>query len=351
MSVRRVAAVAGRIASQFRRDHRSLGLLVAAPILIMSLIGALWGSVDPASVRVVIAGDGATPPAAALTASLSRAAGLSVRSAGLDAAVASLRDGSADAVVVLAGSPRVIVEGSDPTRTSGTLTALTRALAAALGPATPAPPVEYLYGGPSASLLDSLAPGLIAYFGFFFMFLLAAVSFLRERTSGTLERLLASPLTRGELVAGYLAGFTLFALLQAVILIVFTIAVLGVSYRGGIGAIFVVAAGVATIAVALGLLVSAYARNELQAVQFIPLVILPQGFLSGLLVPVDRLPDLLRPLAGAMPLTYAIEALRAVMVKGYPLGDGLVLRDLAIMAAFGVAALVGAALSIRREVA
>src|SRR6185503_12591927 len=105
----------------------------------------------------------------------------------------------------------------------------------------------------------------------------------------TLERLMATPLRRGELVLGYLAGFSFFALLQAILILVFTVFVLQVRYRGNLATIFVVGAA------SLGLLVSAAARNELQAVQFVPLVLLPQVFLSGLLIPVDQLPQYLGP--------------------------------------------------------
>src|SRR5258708_39580955 len=211
--------------------------------------------------------------------------------------------------------------------------------------------VSYLYGGPHYTLLDYLAPTLIAVFAFFFIFLLSAVSFLRERTSGTLERLLATPLTRGELVLGYLGGFALFALLQALVILAFTILVLKVQYRGNLATIFLVEAVLVVGAVSLGLAISAFARNELQAVQFVPLVLLPQVFLSGLLVPVEQLNDVLRPISAILPLTYANEALRSVMVKGYALTDPLILRDIGILAAFAVVMAVGAVLSIRREVA
>ncbi len=211
--------------------------------------------------------------------------------------------------------------------------------------------MEYLHGGAEYSLLDYLAPVFIGFFAFFFIFLLATVSFLRERTSGTLERLMATPLRRGELVLGYLLGFGLFALLQAAVIVGFTVLVLKVQYRGSIATVFLVEIAVVIVAVSLGLFVSAFARNELQAVQFIPLVILPQAFLSGLLVPVEQLPDVLRPLSVVLPLTYATEALRGVMVKGLPLADGVVVRDIAVLLAFGAVTLAGAIASIRREVA
>jgi len=348
MSGGRIRAVARRIVAQFRHDRRSIALLVVAPLVVLSLVGALWGSTTQTTVRVVIASDRG-PAGAALASAIGSPSDIEVKIATFDEGVAMLRDRTADAVIsVGTGGPTVLLEGSDPLRTQSVAGTVQKAL---LGRAQAAPSIEYLYGGPSYSLLDSLAPVLIAFFAFFFIFLLATVSFLRERTSGTLERLMATPLRRGELVLGYLIGFGFFALLQATLIIAFTVLVLKVQYRGSVVSIFVVEAALVIVAVSLGLLVSAFARNELQAVQFIPIVILPQAFLSGLLVPVEQLSSLLRPLSVIFPLTYANEALRAVMVKGYALGDPLVLRDIGVIALFAVVTVVGAIASIRREVA
>jgi ABC-2 type transport system permease protein len=271
-----------------------------------------------------------------------------------DAAIEALKDGQADAMIEFAdNAATVTVEGSDPTRTGSIVGQVEAALTHLIldVPLTAFVKVSYLYGGASYTLLDYLAPVLIAVFAFFFIFLLSAVSFLRERTSGTLERLLATPLTRGELVLGYLGGFALFALLQALVILAFTVFVLKVQYRGNLATIFVVEAVLVVGAVSLGLAISAFARNELQAVQFVPLVLLPQIFLSGLLVPVDQLSDVLRAISTILPLTYANEALRSVMVKGYALTDPLIVRDIGILAAFALVMAVAAVLSIRREVA
>ncbi len=152
-------------------------------------------------------------------------------------------------------------------------------------------------------------------------------------------------------MTGYLAGFAIFALLQALVILAFTVFVLKVQYRGNLATIFIVEAVLVVGAVSLGLAISAFARNELQAVQFVPLILVPQIFLSGLLVPVDQLNDVLRALSTVMPLTYANEALRSVMVKGYALTDPLILRDIGLLAAFAVLMAGAAVGSIRREVA
>jgi ABC-2 type transport system permease protein len=352
VSLRRVAAVAGRIVAQFRHDRRSIGLLVVAPLVVLSLVGALWGTTQNNVPEVAIATDRMPAP---IADRLIASTAIHGRKVSFDEAMAALRDGSLDAVVWLDGTTlHIETEGSDPIRNGSTAGAIQKALAEALGslgPASPRIEISQLYGGTDYTLLDYLAPVFIALFAFFFIFLLSAVAFLRERTSGTLERLLATPLRRGELVGGYLIGFSIFALIQAVVILAFTIFVLKVQYRGNVATIFLVEGVMVIGAVSLGLLVSAAARNELQAVQFVPLVLLPQVFLSGFLVAVDQLPAVLRPLSVVLPLTYANEALRALMIKGYALGDPLVLRDISVLAGFAVLLAGGAVASIRREVA
>ena len=349
MNPRRAGAVARRIVTQFRRDHRSLGLLFVAPIVVLTLVGALWGSPALSKIQVIAAGDVDPQLYAAL-----QGTPLALRALDHDAAVEELKAGRADAVLEFEPNGAIVtLEGSDPARTSAIVGSVQAALTELIigAPLTSAMKISYLYGGPGYTLLDYLAPVLIAVFAFFFIFLLSTVSFLRERTSGTLERLLATPLTRVELVLGYLGGFALFALVQALVILAFTVFVLKVQYRGNLATIFIVEAVLVVGAVSLGLAISAFARNELQAVQFVPLVLLPQVFLSGLLVPVEQLNDVLRPISAVLPLTYANEALRSVMVKGYALTDPLILRDVGILAGFAVAMAIAAVASIRREVA
>jgi len=356
MDPRRVRAVAQRIVLGFRRDRRSLGLLFAAPIVVLSLVGAVWGSATERVPAVLVATDRFNLPAPIVN-NLVGSTAIHGRRGTFDEGVRQLRDGEVDAVVWLDGTTlHIQIEGADPLESGSIGGAIQKALTEAVtagNPVLTGPTIaiEQLYGGADYSILDYLAPVLIAFFAFFFIFLLSAVSFLRERTTGTLERLMATPLRRGELVLGYLAGFSFFALLQAILILVFTVFVLQVRYRGNLATIFIVEAVLVVGAVSLGLLVSAAARNELQAVQFVPLVLLPQVFLSGLLIPVDQLPQYLGPISALLPLTYANEALRSVMIKGYGLSDPLVLRDIGILTAFGLLMALGAVASIRREVA
>ena len=206
-----------------------------------------------------------------------------------------------------------------------------------------------LYGSEDLKMLDFFAPMFIAYIAFFLIFLLTSVSFLRERTQGTMERLLASPVTRIEMVLGYMLGFGFFAMIQATVTLLFTIYVLQVKYNGNLLSIFVVTLALVLGSVNLGIFLSAFARNELQAIQFIPIVILPQVLLSGLLWPVQEMPGWLQAIARIMPLTYAIDALTDIMIRG----KGLAATWVALLVLFGFATLAAmlAANSVRREIA
>ena len=142
---------------------------------------------------------------------------------------------------------------------------------------------------PGKSLLDYVAPALLATLALFFGFLLTGISFLRERSQGTLERLMASPVSRLDIVLGYLLGFFVFALTQTLIIVLFTIYALNVHYNGDLWQIFVFQLVVLIGSINLGIFISAFARNEFQMVQFIPLIILPQVFLCGVLWPVEQM--------------------------------------------------------------
>lgn len=196
-------------------------------------------------------------------------------------------------------------------------------------------------------VLSYIAPAVLAVMALFFGFILTGVSFLRERSQGTLERLLASPISRWDLAIGYLLGFLLFAMVQSIIVLLFTIYALDIQYRGALWQIFVMQVIITVGAVNLGIFISAYARNEFQVVQFIPLFLMPQIFLSGVLWPVEQMAGYLQWLSDFLPLTYAIKGLRDIMLAGESLTD--IPLELGVLLAFAAAASVGAAVTLRRR--
>ena len=199
---------------------------------------------------------------------------------------------------------------------------------------------------PEEDVLDYIAPALLATLALFFSFLLTGISFLRERSQGTMERLMASPVSRLDIVVGYLFGFFIFALTQTLIVVLFAIYVLDVNYSGDLWQIFIFQIVVIIVAVNLGIFTSTFARNEFQMVQFIPLILFPQIFLCGVIWPVEQMPDYLQWLSSILPLTYAVDGLRDIMLSGESLID--VWLELVVLAAFAAVTSILAAITLRR---
>ena len=159
---------------------------------------------------------------------------------------------------------------------------------------------------------------------------------------------MASPLTRLDIVIGYLFGFFLFALLQTLIIFFFTIYALGVNFQGNLWEILLFQIFIIAGSVNLGIFISTFARNEFQMVQFIPLVIIPQLFLAGVLWPVEQMPDYLQWISAALPLTYAVDGLRDIMLNGLSIGD--VFLEISVLIGFTVLTAFLAAITLRRGV-
>ena len=191
------------------------------------------------------------------------------------------------------------------------------------------------YGGP-----------ILALFPFIVMFLITSITTLRERRSGTLERLMTTPLGKADFILGYALAFGLMAMLQAIVTVGFAVGVCGLTVDGPIWQLGLVAIVDALLGTALGLLASAFARTEFQAVQFMPLIVFPQIILGGLFMPREDMPEVLYQVSRILPLSHAIDAIDAVTA-----GDGGwdLWRPLLIVVAFAVAALVLASLTLRRR--
>ncbi|MFC2010655.1 ABC transporter permease, partial [Chloroflexota bacterium] len=174
---------------------------------------------------------------------------------------------------------------------------------------------------PDKQTLDYTAPAMLAMLILFFGFLLTGISFQRERSQGTLERLMASPVTRLDIVCGYLLGFLLFALAQTLIIFFYMVYVIDVNFLGELWQIIVFQAVIGIGAVCLGTFASTFARNEFQIMQFIPIFIVPQFFLCGLLWPVEQMPEYLQWISRFLPLTYGVDGLRDIMLAGKDLLD------------------------------
>lgn len=194
---------------------------------------------------------------------------------------------------------------------------------------------------------ERAGPALMVLFPLITMFLVSSVALLRERTTGTLERLMTTPLSRLALLGGYGLTFTLLAVLQAALVTALSLGALGLSLAGSTALVVILAAAVALLGLGLGLLASAFARTEFQVVQFMPATILPQLLLCGLLVPRARMGAVLHAVSDVLPMSYAIDGVRHL--AGEPGVSGAALGDVGIVLAFAVGAILFGALTLRRR--
>ena len=381
MSARRVVALFRRVILEIRRDRPSLALLFIAPVLVTGLVTfILREGVAPTIDAVIVneAGAPGTAIAGALTRVIVDEGGTAATGPYEAMARSRIADGSASIAIVLpadlvgGASPTitVITNGLDPAGEANQVTALQRALLAAVSSVSgsPLPTIQHatVYGTPSDDPMVTYAPVLVGFFVYFFVYLLTGVSFLRERTGGTLERLMATPVARSEIVTGYTLGFGLFAVIQVAVMVLWTLGSLevpsigplpafsiglGVQVNGNPLLAYLVVVILAMGAVSLGIFLSTFARTELQVIQFIPIVIVPQVLVSGVLFPLASPPAAARPFRSIMPLTYAVDGRRQVFVRGADLGVGALQLDLVVLAAFAVFFATIASLTIRRDVA
>jgi len=304
----RINALVIRIITQFIRDKRTLGLMIIAPIFVLFLINLTFNSDDyspklaiynaPEELKSVFTQKGAT----VMDISLSEANDLIINK-------------EIDAIIELNGfNSKVTLEGSDPTVNKRVIEVFQNSLKS-MSNNSLEPEVIFLYGDKDMKLFDNFGPVLIGFFIFFFVFLIAGISLLRERTSGTLERLLATPLRRYEIVLGYVIGFGLFTTLQSAIISWFTVKVLGIMMEGSFLYVLLITFLLSMTALTIGTLFSTFANNELQMMQFIPIIVIPQVFFSGLFN-LDSFGKYLKLVSKLMPLTYGADALREIMIRG-----------------------------------
>ncbi len=241
--------------------------------------------------------------------------------------------------VTLAVAGRVLVQLRRDRRTLAMLLVLPFALITLLW---------WMFQDTPGPLFDRLGPGLLAMFPFIIMFLVTSVTTLRERSSGTLERLLAMPMGKLDFLLGYALAFALVAAVQSALAVAVSVGLLGLDVAGPVWLLMVVAVVDAVLGSALGLFVSAFAQTEFQAVQFMPAIVIPQILLCGLFVARDQLPDVLGAISDVLPLSYAIDAMQAL---GRSPDVGPVLGDVGVVAGFAVVALALGAATLRRRTA
>lgn len=367
----RVTSLARRIVTQCVRDRRTFALIIIVPSLVMALLGYFYTTGTDSNVTIGVAdydrGVGLLKLSELVVDELRLQPNVTIVLLGTEDPDQAVKDKKVDAAVVfgsgftsgvIAGRQadiEIVSEGTDQMKTASASRAVGAAAMAAVAK-------KVQNSGGSGSLLnlesrtiyasgyttlDLFAPYLLGIIAFVFAFIFTGVTFLRERSLGTFERLLASPLTRSEMIVGYMLGFSVFAIIQSAIILGFAIFVLQVKIAGSIYAVVLLQLLLTTVGVNLGIFCSSFARNELQAVQFIPLLILPQVFIDGMFWPISTLPNYLQVFSYLMPLTYANNALQNIMVRGA--GPGDVWMDIIVLLLFAIAMIVLSMLSLNKQ--
>jgi ABC-2 type transport system permease protein len=340
----RIKALVIRIIRQFIRDKRTLAMMFIAPLLILTLVSLIFsGNEYEPDIAVVT-------DQVKVAEQMEKADEAFIYYEDREKAESDLKNEKLDAVIAInLPSTEIQLEGSNPTANKAVMMTVDKTLKT-LSPVKQhsefKPEITYLHGSSEMDTFDYIGPFLIGFFIFFFVFLIAGVAFLRERTTGTLERLLATPIRRWEMVAGYVLGFGIFTIVQSAIIVTFSITVLDIMMEGTVWFVMLITFMLAVTALSLGTLLSAFAKNELQMIQFIPIVVVPQVFFSGLFN-IETMADWLHPISYIMPLTYGGQAIRNVMIQGG--GWAQIYDDILILAGFSLVFMVLNTLALKKH--
>ncbi|MGQ3479547.1 ABC transporter permease [Paenibacillus sp. TY11] len=308
----RTFSITLRILQQLRHDPRTVIMMIFVPMLVLTLLSFIFNGSDY-NPKI-----GAVHVPSNFIYKLENQDAKVFRYSEYEAHEA-LRASEVDAVITLKrGIPQIELEGSDPNKNQAVLAVIQKA---SQGPTpTVHPDVTYVYGYEEMSSFDNFGSILIGMFVFLFVFLISSVAFLGERTSGTLERLLTTPVYRWEIVLGYLLGFGFFTVIQSALVAWFAINILDVMMIGSYGLVLLVTILTAMAALSMGISLSTLANNELQVIQLIQVTLVPQVFFSGLF-DITAMPVWLQALSRIMPLSYAVDALKTIMIRGKGFSD------------------------------
>lgn len=347
IDIRRVCVVALRVVRQLKRDRRTIGLITFAPIVLMVLFGyALSGEMS--GIQLGIVDLGGHP---ALRSHLEGVKDFTILHLGSESDAERLvSEGRLNGAVVISPTEiDLLLDATSPQIASAIRGAALAGFRSEVSQRSAAIVERYVYGY-DMDMIDTIGPAILGLVVFFFTFINAAVAFVRERSQGTLEKFMVSPLSSMEIVSGYILGFSLFTLLQSTTTLLVVIFVFGVPLKGSPLLLLSIVVLLGAGALALGTFFSNFARSEFQVVQFIPMVVIPQIILSGVWWPIQSIPDFVRPVSYILPLTYATDALRAVMLKGSTLIDVLY-PDVTALIVFFILSFAAAILVLHREVA
>ncbi len=376
MNLKRVLAVSKRVFMDLKNDRRSLGLIVFAPLFAMAIFGlAFSGELKDVNVIIVNQDMGMDIPiigqvvfADNVVSNIDTETLAIEYQSDLDTALESLENGEVWAVIffpenytantiacmnpLINGSSNIdlYIDMSNVNVAESIIMETNTALMTTVeenGGGLPVTVERIDVYGENAEFMDFFVPGIICFAVYLLTTLLTLMTFIGERISGTLSRVLATPLTESEIVAGYAITFSIVGTFQAIFLVVVGIVAFDVMIVGNVFLAFLVVALLAIVCQALGILLSAFAQREAQAAQFLPFIVMPGFLLSGVFWPLEAIPAWLRPASLLVPPSYAIEATRSVMLRGW--GLEMIWTQVLALIVFAAVLLLLAAISLRRR--
>jgi ABC-2 type transport system permease protein len=385
MKLQRILAVARKNLQSLRHDRRTVGFLVLMPLLMISVFGYTFGG-DAKDLRVYVVNLDQTPANESFAVSIINdlstrstlkiskvldGAGSSdpvalaqkkVRDADIKAAIIFGANFTRDAKLALASirnsthalpaSIVVYIDGTNPNIVQTIMADIQKSVqtllvSPTLGISSPIVAVPQLAYGQNARFIDFFAPGVMGLAAMMVTFMLSIISFVHERSASTLDRLLSTPVTEGEIVAGYAMAFGLVGLIQSIVIITTAVLLFQITIQGSVLLVLLIVFVFGVGTQGLGFLLSSLAKNEFQAIQFMPIILFPSILLSGVFWPIEAVPELIRPVSSFIPLTYAVDAMRSVMIRGWGIGN--IWWDLFVLAAFASVMLALSAYGLRKR--
>ena len=341
----RTIAIAKKVIKELLRDKRTLAMMFVAPVFIMWLMNLMFSASTTVNVKLAT-----QDLPTGLVTKMDELDHVDVETyQGLDQAKEALVNEKVDAVISYKdGEYQVDYANTDASKTSmirqvlrtsivneGTDQLLSRVKQALpqlkLDAKAPEIKESYQYGDKNTGFFARMIPILIGFVVFFFVFLISGMALLKERTSGTLDRLLATPVKRSEIVYGYMLSYGIIAIFQTAVVVLAAIWLLDVEVVGNILNVIIVNVVLALVALAFGILLSTLAKSEFQMMQFIPLVIMPQLFFSGI-IPLSSMGEWAPTVGKFLPLTYSGDAISQIILYGHNLGD--ILSNLGVLMIF-----------------
>lgn len=333
----RIFAISKKVIKELLRDKRTLALMFLAPVLIMWLLNTMF-SVSTSTNVTLATVDVPTQ----ITKTMDKIDGVTLENVSNTKAKSELKDGSVDAIISYDDNGfNVTYANTDSAKTTMTRQVLKSAISAyktqtlvetvSKLTATQTQSASsnsqnfdisesYQYGNEDTGFFVKLIPVLIGFITFFFVFLISGMALLKERTSGTLDRLLATPVKRSEIVFGYLISYGFLAIIQTAIIVLSSIWLLDLEVVGSLFNVIIVSSCLALVALAFGILLSTLAKSEFQMMQFIPIIVFPQMFFSGI-IPLDSMADWVQTLGKVLPLSYSGDALSKIILQGGGFSD------------------------------